>query len=99
MRTTHTITVTYPLAGNDDGLPVEIRFTYEPTIGRTGYYITFSSVVPLVGPLPAIIRDAITSWAKEWLDDDDGQYAAWDQALDDTERQRQSARDMGMIRS
>ena len=49
--------------------------------------------------LPAVIRAAIDSWAREWLDDDDGHGRAWDVAVDDTERQRESARDMGMVRS
>lgn len=98
MRTTHTITADYPLAGSEDGLPVEIRFDYEP-ISKLKPSITFRSVMPLVGPLPAIIRDAIKEWAEGWLDHEDGYNRAWDKAADDTERQRESARDMGMIRS
>jgi hypothetical protein len=96
MKTTHTIAVTYPLAGSEDGLPVEIRFTYEPH-AKLDPGIDFQSAMPLCADrLPAIIRDAITEWAKGWLDEEEGYDRAWDKAVDDTERQRESARDMGM---
>lgn len=108
MRTTHTIVATYPLAGSEDGLPVEIRFTYEPASKYRRWSpigpapppdIRFGSVMPLCAEsLPDVIRSAIKSWAEEWLDGH-GFDRAWDKALDDTERQRESARDMGMIRS
>lgn len=105
MKTAHTIAATYPLAGSEDGLPVEITFTYEPRLRRWGIFprplppppfISFVSVKPLCEDrLPEVIRNAIAAWAEEWLDDH-GFDRAWDAALDDTERQRESARDMGM---
>lgn len=100
MKTTHTIAATYPLAGSENGLPVEIKFTYEP-IPEFAPTISFQSVRPVstwAEPLPMLIRSAIEAWAQEWLDDDEGYPRAWDVALDDTERQRESARDMGMVR-
>ncbi len=99
MRTTHHIRAEYPLAGSEDGLPVEIRFDYEPH-PKLRPSIAFRSVATVgMDRLPAIIRDAIKSWAEGWLDDDEGYDRAWDAALDDIERQRESARDMGMVRS
>lgn len=99
MRTTHHIRAEYPLAGTDVGLPVEIRFTFEPIRGLEPS-IDFGSAMPLcVEALPLLLRLAINAWARDWLDDDDGHGRAWDAALDDIERQRESARDMGMVRS
>lgn len=99
MRTTHSIMVTYPLAGSEDGLPLEIRFDYEPH-PKLNPTIAFRSVATVgMGRLPAVIQDAIKAWAEGWLDDDEGHHRAWDVAVDDTERAREAARDMGMIRS
>lgn len=103
MKTTHTIAATYPLAGSEDGLPVEITFTYEQRSRRWNAsalppepFISFASAKPLCADrLPEVIQNAITAWAEEWLDDH-GFDRAWDAALDDIERQRESARDMGM---
>lgn len=97
MRTTHTIAAVYPLAGSEDGLPVEIRFTYEPR-ERMLPDIRYAGVAWQDG-LSRAVRDAINDWARDWLDNDPGYARAWDVAADDTERQRESARDMGMIRS
>jgi len=94
MRTTHTLRVDYPLAGSEDGLPIEIRFTYQP-LTRLDPDIDFQSAMPLCPEaLPSVVRAAIDSWAQEWLDDDEGYHRAWDVAADDTERQRESARGM-----
>ncbi len=96
MRTTHSIFVTYPLAGSEDGLPVEIRFDYEPH-PKLNPNVTFRSVATVgMDRLPAVIRDAIKAWAEGWLDDDEGYDRACDTAYHDIERQRESARDMGM---
>lgn len=99
MRSEHAIQVEYPIAGSDDGLPVIVTFTYE----KAGLLesVDFKSV-RLANPdwrLPDFIMKAIEDWAQAWLDDDDGNSCACDTAYHDIERQRESARDMGMVRS
>ena len=103
MRSLHTMTATYPLAGSEDGLPVVITFWFEPPRPtRVGLgpgwpaVVEFQSASPSDHNMPSVICAAITAWASEWIDDDDGYHRAWDAALDDIERQRESARDMGM---
>lgn len=97
MATTHTIRTEYPLAGSEDGLPVEIKFSYSrgrPVVrylrnGDPGYpaepeEVEYHSVMPLCPQtLPAIIRAAIETWAREWLESDVGHGAACDKAMDD----------------
>jgi hypothetical protein len=107
VRTTHTIRADYPLAGSEDGLPVEIRFTYLPGRAATRYAsngdpgdpgwsaeIEFEAARPVstwAEPLPSPIASAIEAWARDWIEDDDGFDRALVKALDDIEADRERA--------
>lgn len=79
----------YPLAGSDDGLPVTITFNHVPAAPprlwmRSPYpghqeSVEYVSVALTYGNLlllPEQIQKAIQSWAADYLESDEGEYAA-----------------------
>lgn len=104
--TTHKVRAEYPLAGSDDGIEVDIEFTYRrgrPAVmylrnGDPGYpaepeEIEFEDfeLAMTTWRLPEVIMKAIEYWARDWLESDEGHSAAASAAHEDLVEARERA--------
>ena len=103
----HNMTLAIPVNGGDDEIELVISYefhrehgdywnkgigTWEP--GEAASVEFLSAKRPSdVGPIDPLIQNTIDHIAQQWLESDDGQCAAKEEARDDIEADREEARE------
>ena len=102
MAMQHKIRTQYPLPGVEDGIEIEITFSFNPSRSATRLQppewanadVRSVRVVEFDGELPEFLREAIEQWADAWLDDDEGFDKAQETVASDLEAAREFAADL-----